>query len=1652
MPALNRFPRLLYILLLVLIASAFMAKPAFADEGQPPGGTDAPAAADSGDTSSDTGEPQPADASSPDPLPDPVQAAGSAPAPDAAAAQELLDSIPEGVEVVVLDENGGSVPLVTQEAAQIIMDGDPMWCPAGVLPGGAGCTINHPTFAALLADPILAGGGPAMAGVIWVRDNYAGADSAAITINGVTFFNMANFPLTIKGGWTGVGGTINTSTPSVFDVGLTINNWNADVTISDITFNGSTSGGLSVTTTKNITVTRVTATGNTGTGGTFDNDPGTGNVTVTSSKFNSNTNGLAISSQGTITLSNIQANDNAGGYGAYITNEAASTAKNVTMTGANEFNDNKDDGLTIRSKGTITLNDVTANKNGRTDNSGSGAILDNTFGANPGPGVTLNGTNIFNNNDDIGLSVSSYGPIKINNLFANSNDDFDGAYLSNASALTAQPVTLTGSSQFKYNGWAGLYVDSTGVVSLNNITANYNADVGVGIDNTSGSAVVGVNLTGSSAFNENGGDGIFVFSDGAITLSNVTANGNLDYGAYLSSGTLGQKITLTGVNTFNDNSGDGLYITSKGPIIVNSVTASSNGSAGAWMGARLDNTGSGSASPQPVTVTGTNTFDGNRSWGLNIQTYGAVTLSSITAENNGWGTNDGGVLVNNGIADPAKPAAVTFTGTNAFNYNTNDGLSVLSIGAITLSNVTANGNGGGVYGSGFGSGLYLNNAGGVGKGVTLSGVNTFNYNYNNGLYVTSKGAITLSNVTANGNGFGAGAGDGAYLTNGAAGAGTALKVTLSGVNRFDSNYRHGLYIIATGAVTLSNVTASNNGGGASLGDGILVTNLASGSASLQPVTMTGKNDFEYNQSYGVEIYSYGAVSLANLTAISNGSGSLVGGVYIDNSTGVTPASVSISGVNKIAFNKTDGLYIASLGAITLSNVTASNNGSGMAARGAYLNNSGGSANVTILGKNEFTGNYTDGLFILTSGVISLSSVTASYNSHGRGAVLDNSGAATPKSVALSGVNTFTGNYDNGIQIVSLGAVTVNSIASALNGFGASYGYGLYIDNSAGSGNVALTGTNDLSGNYNSGLNVASAGAISISNLTANFNGLPVSGYGAFLDNTLAASAKVAFTGTNTFSGNKSGGLRVLTNGAITSSTALIAESNQGQGIYLDNLAASPAQPVTLSGKVTVNYNYSDGIYVTSLGAITLSNLTADSNGFPSGGYGAYLSNSTSSSPLAGVTLLGTNQANDNYGTGLIIETDGAIKANNLTAGDNGWGGSNGSGALLDNTSPGAAGGVTLTGVNKFVSNYNYGLRVLSTGAITLNSVTASSNNQNQGALLNNTYSGTSTPQNVTLTGANNFSYNPRSTGLDINTYGTVAISNLTANWNGTSSSGYGAFISNSGGTSARNVTLSGTNTFDYNKNSGLFITSLGSIAVSNLTASYNQVGGAQLYNNNGSSTGSVTVSGFGTYTNNTSTGLTIASYGKVTLNKVTASDNGFGGASIVNNSAASPQAVVITGVNAFNNNGGGGGLYLASKGAITLSSITASNNSANGALVTNNFGGAVGGITLTGVNTFLSNALVGLYMQSTGNISVTKSTADGNGGAGVFAYTAAGNVTMTCGSYTNNGGAGIQVDGGTGASVLTLTGIVSAGNLGGDIITTFWTGLPPVIVRNCPLP
>src|ERR1700690_235715 len=85
-----------------------------------------------------------------------------------------------------------------------------------------------------------------------------------------------------------------------------------------------------------------------------------------------------------------------------------------------------------------------------------------------------------------------------------------------------------------------------------------------------------------------------------------------------------------------------------------------------------------------------------------------------------------------------------------FNNDFLGGLNVISKGAITLSSLTADGNGN----AGSGLGANLDNSGGTGA-IAISS-SQFNTNQLDGLDILSKGAITLSSLTATGNTVGVG--------------------------------------------------------------------------------------------------------------------------------------------------------------------------------------------------------------------------------------------------------------------------------------------------------------------------------------------------------------------------------------------------------------------------------------------------------------------------------------------------------------------------------------------------------------------------------------------------------------------------------------------------------------------------------------------------------------------------------------------------------------------------------------------------------------------------------------------------------------------------------------------------------------------------------
>ena len=185
-------------------------------------------------------------------------------------------------------------------------------------------------------------------------------------------------------------------------------------------------------------------------------------------------------------------------------------------------------------------------------------------------------------------------------------------------------VTVTGTNSFSGNNDWGLQVYSRGAVSLDNVTADGNkTQDGVNIDNDAGTG--DVTLTGTLSFSNNGNgdgdDGLYVDTKGNITMANVVATGNADEGVelYNTDSTTNSLVQISGVNVFSGNTGNGLYVLSKGAISLSNAT--SDGSVND-SGAYLNNNQSGAVGV--ITVTGTNSFSGNNDYGLQVYSRGAV--------------------------------------------------------------------------------------------------------------------------------------------------------------------------------------------------------------------------------------------------------------------------------------------------------------------------------------------------------------------------------------------------------------------------------------------------------------------------------------------------------------------------------------------------------------------------------------------------------------------------------------------------------------------------------------------------------------------------------------------------------------------------------------------------------------------------------------------------------------------------------------------------------------------------------------------------------------------------------------------------------------------------------------------------------------------
>ena len=599
---------------------------------------------------------------------------------------EVLEQIPEETDLVVLNEAGEVEPLVSETAAEILVNSDPMWCPDTAAPGDAGCTASYGTFeellAALEADAVSATPVYTGAGIIWVESTYQGQDDNQIEFNGNVLTNLSGSNLTVQGGWngaTGGGASIDPNNPSLADVSMVFVNWTGDITINDFDIQNTSDDagfGLFVDTDGDIALDNVSVNGTTANSAGFGEGAelrSTGDVHVTDSEFDNNQgNGLQVTSTGNITLTDVSAVYNTL-TGAYLdsclyegnTPGLCAGAGSVSVT-TGVFNGNGSNGLVTDSGGATTFDDVQAN-----GNSINGAFVTSSDADGTGDVLIQNSTFSFNGNGT-GLDVLSDGNISLSNIVAQSNNF--GAILDTTPGSGAVDINI---ADFSNNDWTGLHTESGGNIALVNVVASNDGANGAYLIAAGDVDVTNSQFDNNVHFDFPQDPGLYVESNGAITLLNVDANGNdFGAGAVLISKGAGDVSVMGG--TFNTNDTFGVQAQGgDGNITFTGVEASYNGVKGLY----LMTNGAGNI------FLNNGIFVENGDYGIYAKANeGGIDLFNVTVTGNdvtGIGAflktqNSGNVFVDNG----------------SFDYNTKTGLLIVSSGLVYLIDVTADNNGG----------------------------------------------------------------------------------------------------------------------------------------------------------------------------------------------------------------------------------------------------------------------------------------------------------------------------------------------------------------------------------------------------------------------------------------------------------------------------------------------------------------------------------------------------------------------------------------------------------------------------------------------------------------------------------------------------------------------------------------------------------------------------------------------------------------------------------------------------------------------------------------------------------------------------------------------------------------------------------------------
>ncbi|CAG1001721.1 hypothetical protein ANAEL_03015 [Anaerolineales bacterium] len=426
---------------------------------------------------------------------------------------EILEQLPEDTALVVVDEEGEALPLVSTEAAEVLAAPDPYFTAGGTtyrfLPSGADCS-------AYAAGTCFTSDTPIQDAVVYLSTTLntkpddgniyveSGTYTENVFVDGFAWTTAGgDIPdyLGIIGAGSGVGGSTLTGSFSILGMNaFTLSGFTVNADSGDAIYVDGQEGALELADLEVIA--------------TMDEATGIsvwsyhGDVDLTNVSSTTRGTGLRISADdGDVNLNGIDMSGNS-------FDGAVVDAWNGSLTvQQSNFSGNGGSGLFAGAlAGDVTLSNATAN-----GNSGSGAILS-------GYDITVNGGEFSKNGngEGVGLFLFSFNNLTLNNVTATENE---GSGFMGGGPGTA---TINGGN-FSGNLFDGMDVFANGGVTLNHVTASDNMRSGALVDGDSINVLCG---------SYTGNDDYGLELDGNADLRGPILTGNTDGEYNLWSGTV----------------------------------------------------------------------------------------------------------------------------------------------------------------------------------------------------------------------------------------------------------------------------------------------------------------------------------------------------------------------------------------------------------------------------------------------------------------------------------------------------------------------------------------------------------------------------------------------------------------------------------------------------------------------------------------------------------------------------------------------------------------------------------------------------------------------------------------------------------------------------------------------------------------------------------------------------------------------------------------------------------------------------------------------------------------------------------------------------------------------------------------------------------